>query len=193
MPVVRVKAFNSGVAYFEHAGKVTGDATVLLKFKPEQINDLLKSLVVTDPSGEVTGISYASQEPLSRALKSFGVDISGEPTLKRYSSDKTISPKVREALTEAIKRRNALAQAEAEQRELQRRISRLQRDQGVVRANVTALSRNPTSASYKRFEKKLLEIQDKIDALQARLEEAQAKVQSLRKGLEDYLVKLTLK
>jgi len=191
MPVVRVKAFNSGVAYFEHAGKVTGDATVLLKFKPEQINDLLKSLVVTDPGGEVTGISYASQEPLSRALKSFGVDISGEPTLKRYSSDKTISPKVREALTEAIKRRNALA--EAEQRELQRRISRLQRDQGVVRANVTALSRNPTSASYERSEKKLLEIQGKIDALQARLKEAQAKVQSLRKGLEDYLVKLTLK
>ena len=82
VPLTRVTSFSSGVAYFEHNGKVSGDAEVLLKFKTDQINDMLKSLVPLDlGGGTVSGVSYASREPLTRALKSFGVDISGEPTL----------------------------------------------------------------------------------------------------------------
>ncbi|MCD4699087.1 MAG: DUF4139 domain-containing protein, partial [Phycisphaerae bacterium] len=84
MPVTKVTAFSSGVAYFEHNGEVVGDTEVLLKFKVAQINDVLKSLVAMDLSdgkGSVTGVSYASRDPISRALKSFGIDISGDPTL----------------------------------------------------------------------------------------------------------------
>ena len=82
LPVTKVTAFNSGVAYFEHSGDVTDNTQVLLKFRTEQINDILKSLVVLDSGGgDVTSVSYGSRDPLSRALKSFGVDISGEPTL----------------------------------------------------------------------------------------------------------------
>ena len=157
--------------------------------KPAEQTANLYRFEVEVPGKETGRFVVQEERPETETLAIFSANVG---TLKYYSTDKTVSPKVREALAEAVKRRNALAQAEAEQRELQRRISRLQRDQGVVRANVTALSRNPTSASYKRFEKKLLEIQDKLDALQAKLEEAQAKVKSLRKELEDYLVKLTL-
>jgi len=82
VPVTKVTAFSSGVAYFEHNGNVSGNAEVVLKFKTDQINDLLKSLIVLDlGGGEVAGVNYASRDPLTRALKSFGVDISGEPTL----------------------------------------------------------------------------------------------------------------
>ncbi len=82
LPVTKVTSFNSGVAYYEHNGKVSGDAQVLLKFKADQINDILKSLVPLDLSGGGTAnISYASQEPLARALKSFSVDISSNPSL----------------------------------------------------------------------------------------------------------------
>jgi len=82
VPLTKVTSYSSGVAYFEHNGTVTDDAEVLLKFKTEQINDILKSLVVMDfDGGDVAGVSYASREPLTRALKSFGVDLSGEPTL----------------------------------------------------------------------------------------------------------------
>jgi hypothetical protein len=82
LPVTKVTSFNSGVAYYEHNGKVTGDAQVMLKFKTGQINDILKSLAPLDLSGAGSvNVSYASQEPLSRALKSFSVDISGNPTL----------------------------------------------------------------------------------------------------------------
>jgi hypothetical protein len=82
LPLNRITAFSSGVAYYEHNGNVTDDAEVLLSFKGEQINDVLKSLTMIDlGGGEIGGMNYASREPLERALKNFGIDLSGEPTL----------------------------------------------------------------------------------------------------------------
>jgi len=82
LPVTKVVLFSSGVGYFEHTGAVDGDAEVRLMFKTEQINDVLKSMVVTDAGGgTVRRVSYAGREPLERALKSFGVDLSEAPTL----------------------------------------------------------------------------------------------------------------
>lgn len=82
LPVARVVLFSGGVAYFEHAGKITGDATVRLTFKADQINDVLKSMHVSPGSkGAVTGVSYPSSDPQQRALKSFAVDLSGKTDL----------------------------------------------------------------------------------------------------------------
>jgi len=82
LPVSKVTVFSSGVAYFEHNGRVTDTAEVTMRFKMEGINDLLKSLVVMDlGGGSVSSVNYASREPLERALKGFGVDLTGQPTL----------------------------------------------------------------------------------------------------------------
>ena len=43
LPIKRVVLFSSGVGYFQHQGKVDGNATVDLKLRVESINDLLKS------------------------------------------------------------------------------------------------------------------------------------------------------
>jgi len=82
IPVTKVVLFSSGVGYFEHSGTVDGDAHTRLMFKTDQINDMLKSMVVMDlDGGSVQRVGYGSREPLERALRSFGVDISGSPTL----------------------------------------------------------------------------------------------------------------
>ena len=83
VPVTRVALFSSGVGYFEHTGTVEGDAVTQLMFKTVQINDVLKSMIVTDMSdtGGVTSVNYASREPLLRALQSFAVDLSDQPDL----------------------------------------------------------------------------------------------------------------
>ena len=81
IPVTRVVLFSSGVVYFEHNGPVEGSASCRLMFKTEQINDVLKSMVVMDPEGTVSGVRYASQEPLVRALRSFAIDLSGDPKI----------------------------------------------------------------------------------------------------------------
>jgi len=82
LPVARVVLFSGGVSYFEHAGKITGDAVVRLTFKADQINDVLKSMHVSPGGGgSVTGISYPSSDPQQRALKSFAVDLSDKTDL----------------------------------------------------------------------------------------------------------------
>ena len=82
LPVSRVVLFRSGVGYFEHIGSVEGEAETRLMFKTDQINDVLKSMVLMDlDGGTVSSVNYAARDPLLRALKSFAVDISGKPSL----------------------------------------------------------------------------------------------------------------
>ena len=81
VPVKIVVLFSSGVGYFEHIGQVQGDANTELRFKTQQINDILKSLVVQDMGGKVSAVVYPSQDPIAKTLKSFQVDITGNPPL----------------------------------------------------------------------------------------------------------------
>lgn len=82
IPIRQVMLYSSGVGYFEHFGSVSGDGIAELRFKTNQINDILKSLVLQDlDGGMVSTITYPSLDPLSRTLKSFEVDITGNPPL----------------------------------------------------------------------------------------------------------------
>ncbi|MFO0831729.1 MAG: hypothetical protein U0637_07775 [Phycisphaerales bacterium] len=82
LPIRRLTLYRSGVGSFERRGSVQNDASAALRFRTEQINDILKSLVVLDHSGgTVAGVSYPSQEPLERRLGSFGVNIADDPDM----------------------------------------------------------------------------------------------------------------
>ncbi len=83
VPVKIVVLYSSGVGFFEHHGKVNGNASTELRFKTGQINDILKSLVIEDTakgSGAAT-VTYPSQDPLEKTLKSFQIDITDNPSL----------------------------------------------------------------------------------------------------------------
>jgi hypothetical protein len=82
LPLKRVVLFSSGVGFFENAGKVQNDAKVEMKFKVDQINDLLKSMVVEDlDGGQVSTVNYGSKDPITKTLKSFAVDLTANPTM----------------------------------------------------------------------------------------------------------------
>lgn len=82
VPVQSIMLFSSGVGYFEHAGRVRGDIATELRFKTSQINDILKSLVIRDQDGgRVSAITYPSQDPIAKTLRSFQVDITRNPSL----------------------------------------------------------------------------------------------------------------
>ena len=82
VPVTAIALFSSGVGYFEHSGTVRGNGSTELHFRATQMNDVLKSLVLEDQGGgHVTTITYPSQDPLSKTLRSFQVDISANPTV----------------------------------------------------------------------------------------------------------------
>lgn len=82
VPVKEVVLFSSGVGYFEHFGQINGNSATVLRFKSEQINDILKSLVLEDlDKGQVSAVTYPSQGPLERTLRSFQIDLTQNPTL----------------------------------------------------------------------------------------------------------------
>jgi hypothetical protein len=82
VPVKQVVLFSSGVGYFEHFGSVRGNGSTELQFKTQQINDILKSLVLQDlDGGQVTTVTYPSQDPLSKTLGSFQINIAANPPL----------------------------------------------------------------------------------------------------------------
>ena len=82
LPLTQVILFNSGVGYFQREGAVEGDTRVDLTFPVSDVNDLLKSLVLPDlGDGKVSTVSYDSQEPVEKTLKSFALDLTNNPTL----------------------------------------------------------------------------------------------------------------
>jgi hypothetical protein len=82
VPVKVVVLFSSGVGYFEHFGTVRGDGSTELRFKTQQINDILKSLVLQDlDGGKVAAVTYPSQDPVAKTLRSFQVDITANPSM----------------------------------------------------------------------------------------------------------------
>lgn len=82
VPVKQVVLFSSGVGYFEHFGNIQGDGSTELRFKTNQINDILKSLILQDlDGGRVNAITYPSQDPIAKTLRSFQIDITANPPL----------------------------------------------------------------------------------------------------------------
>lgn len=81
LPITRVVLFNSGVGYFSRSGEVVDDSRVDLMFPEQDINDLLKSMVLEDfNNGRIAAVSYDSREPIARTLSSFAINLNGNPT-----------------------------------------------------------------------------------------------------------------
>jgi hypothetical protein len=78
LPVTKVVLFSSGVGYFEHRGDLSGDCLIPLHFAVEEVNDALKSLLVSDGASSPS-VSYPSMASLDRSLKGLRIDLSGAP------------------------------------------------------------------------------------------------------------------
>ncbi|HLC02396.1 MAG TPA: hypothetical protein VJK02_05125, partial [Anaerolineales bacterium] len=82
LPLSEVVLYSSGVGYFQRDGSIEGRGDVELKFKVDNINDLLKSMVVQDfDGGQVGTVTYDSRDPITKTLKSFAVDLTTHPGL----------------------------------------------------------------------------------------------------------------
>jgi hypothetical protein len=72
----RVTLYRSGVGSFEWRGSVEGDEDIALRFGREQINDILKSMVLLDMGGgRIEAVGYDSKEPMERRLAGFAIDV----------------------------------------------------------------------------------------------------------------------
>lgn len=80
LPLTSITLYRSGVGSFLRQGQVEGDQTIRLRFRTDQVNDILKSMMVVDTGGgQVQSATYGSKEPLSRRLSAFAIDLSNNP------------------------------------------------------------------------------------------------------------------
>jgi hypothetical protein len=82
LPLKKVVMFNTGVAYYEHQGTVEDNAEIDMRFDVEDINDLLKSMVLEDAGGgKISTVSCDALEPITETLRTFTIDLTEEPTI----------------------------------------------------------------------------------------------------------------
>ena len=82
LPLSKIVLYSSGVGYFQHDGTVNNRTQLDLRLHTNQINDMLKSLVVQDfGGGKVSTVTYGSRDPVTKTLGSFGINLNGNPTL----------------------------------------------------------------------------------------------------------------
>ena len=87
LPVTRVALYKNGVGFFEHTGRVTGDAAVTIDFTSGQLNDVLQSLTAIDLNGgRISGAGYNSTTPLEQQLKTLPLSLDDNPTASDFYS-----------------------------------------------------------------------------------------------------------
>ena len=85
IPVRRVTLFKHGVGFFERSGELKAGETARLDFKADEMNDVLKSLIVAETNGaRVSGLRYDSSDPLDRRLAEFPFTLEGVPSLSAF-------------------------------------------------------------------------------------------------------------
>ena len=84
-PITEVTLYKHGVAHLERAGELKPGETARLDFKPDDMNDVLKSLTVTDGSGgKVNGVRYDSSDPLEKRLADFPFQLGAGVSLAAF-------------------------------------------------------------------------------------------------------------
>src|SRR5262245_55576366 len=80
LPIAQVVLYSSGVGYFQREGEVQGNSRVDLTFQIQDINDLIKSMVLSDlGGGHISAVSYDSQAPVDKTLRSFAINLTNNP------------------------------------------------------------------------------------------------------------------
>jgi hypothetical protein len=80
LPVAQTVLFSSGVGFFQREGEVDGNTRVDLSFPVQDINDLLKSMVLQDHGGgHISAVSYESRDPIDKTLRSFAINLTQNP------------------------------------------------------------------------------------------------------------------
>ena len=77
----RVMLSTGGVGYFEHEAMIEGDAQLELEVRLDQVDDVLKSIVVYDDRGGVGSFSLPGREPLAQLFRDlpFGPEALASP------------------------------------------------------------------------------------------------------------------
>lgn len=81
LPLTRVVLTTAGVGYFHREGTIDGTARVELKVNEEDVNDLILTLLASDPNGTTRAVTYDNRAPAEITLKAFSIDLTENPSV----------------------------------------------------------------------------------------------------------------
>ncbi len=85
LPVREVILYKHGVGYFERSGQLKAGETARLDFKADDMNDVLKSLTLTDRSGgKIGSVRYDASESLDKRLENFPFAVGGQLSMAAF-------------------------------------------------------------------------------------------------------------
>jgi len=85
IPIRTVILYKNGVGYFERAGDLRPGESARLDFRASDMNDVLKSLTLTDVKGtKVSGLRYDSSETLEKKLAEFPFQLGEREPLSSF-------------------------------------------------------------------------------------------------------------
>ena len=85
LPIREVILYKHGVGYFERFGELKPGEAARLDFKASDMNDVLKSLTVTDRNGgKIGSVRYDASEPLEKRLENFPFGVGSQISLAAF-------------------------------------------------------------------------------------------------------------
>jgi hypothetical protein len=85
LPIREVILYKHGVGFFERSGELKPGETARLDFKAADMNDVLKSLTITDRNGgKIGSVRYDASETLEKRLEDFPFAVGEESSLAAF-------------------------------------------------------------------------------------------------------------
>jgi len=150
----------------------------------EKTRDRYRFAVEAQP-GKPAKLAVEEEMIQSQSLAITNLD---DNTIAFYVNQKKISPEVKAALQEVVKRKHALLQVAAERARLEERIKVVSEEQDRIRKNMGYLDRN--SDLYRRYVTKFGEQEDSVDKMHDQIMNLTNEEARLRTSLDEYLMSL---
>ncbi len=140
---------------------------------------------VTAQPGEPAKLKVAEEKV---AYQSQTLSNLSDDAIVFYINQKQVTPEVKQALQEIVKRKQSLAEVVAKRERLEKQIAAINEDQTRIRGNMSGLDRN--SDLYRRYVQKFGEQEDSIDKMRVEIEDLRGEEAKQRQALDEYLIHL---
>jgi hypothetical protein len=149
---------------------------------PMETTQTLYRFKVPTPKGEKKELKVNEENVYVQAIAILPADIG---VLTAYVRTGEIPEKVRNAISEAIKRKQDMVAIERQVNDRQQQISAITQEQGRIRENMKTVDR--TSQYYNRLLTKLNQQETQLESLNVEVDDLRTKLQAAQKSLEDYV------
>lgn len=150
----------------------------------EKTRDLYRFALVAEP-GKPEKLKVEEEMTQTEQVALTNLDIG---TIVFYVESRAVSDKVKQALSEIVKRRQAIDELAAQRQQLEQQIAVIDAEQARIRQNMEQLARD--SDLYRRYVQKFSDQEDQVEGLREQIEKLTTEEQEKRESLDEYILSL---